>query len=344
MAELYIFNDKIESIFQLLGQKENDISYSVGYTFANCRQFLQKFLLHLNIQIPFQIDKIKVRLQTHEKEKGFTDFEILQEGEFHIIIEAKRGWTFPTKTQIEKYASRPTFKNSTAKDKRIIIFNESIPAFTKTHFGISDIQNIPVQVISWSDIQKLTTISKSIGRDTENRLLSDLNIYLDKISSMQKVDSNWVYVVSLGSGIPDNWKISWQDIVNKHQKYFHPVGGGKGGWPAEPPNYIAFRYNGKLQTIHHIDKYEIFTDPSTHFNTIPKNTWGQHYLYYLGPAIKPSQEVKAGKKIIRSMRVWAMLDLLLTSHTIQEARDKSDEREKPSRQHGFVASGADISY
>ena len=338
MAELYIFNDKIESIFQLLGQKENDISYSVGYTFANCRQFLQKFLLHLNIQIPFQIDKIKVRLQTHEKEKGFTDFEILQEGEFHIIIEAKRGWTFPTKTQIEKYASRPTFKNSTAKDKRIIIFNESIPAFTKTHFGISDIQNIPVQVISWSDIQKLTTISKSIGRDTENRLLSDLNIYLDKISSMQKVDSNWVYVVSLGSGIPDNWKISWQDIVNKHQKYFHPVGGGKGGWPAEPPNYIAFRYNGKLQTIHHIDKYEIFTDPSTHFNTIPKNTWGQHYLYYLGPAIKPSQEVKAGKKIIRSMRVWAMLDLLLTSHTIQEARDKSDEREKPSRQHGFVAS------
>lgn len=330
MAELYIFNDKVDSIFQLLGQKENDISYSVGYAFANCRQFLQKFLHLINIQIPFQPDKIKIRLQTHEKEKGFTDFELVQEGEFHIVIEAKRGWTFPTRTQLDKYASRPTFKNSTAKDKRIIVFNESIPAFTKTHFGITSIKNVPVEVISWNSIQKLTTISKSIGRDAENRLLNELNIYLAKISSMQKIDSNWVYVVSLGGGIPEKWSISWQDIVNKHSMYFHPVGGKKGGWPAEPPNYIAFRYNGELQTIHHIDKYEVFTDPSTHFKTIPKDNWEPHYLYYLGPAIKPATAVKAGQKIIRSMRVWAMLDLLLTSKTIQEARDKSDEREKPS--------------
>ncbi len=143
---------------------------------------------------------------------------------------------------------------------------------------------------------------------------------------MQKVDSNWVYVVSLGSGIPTNWKISWQDIVNKHLKYFHPVGGGKGGWPAEPPNYIAFRYNGQLQTIHHIEKYEVFKDPSTHFNSIPSLKWDPHYLYDLGPAIKPTHTIKSGKKIIRSMRVWAMLDLLLTSQTIQDARDKSYAR------------------
>ena len=326
MADLYIFNDKIESIFQLLGQKENDISYSVGYAFSNCRSFLQKFLQHIRIKTPFDPDKIKIRLQTHEKEKGFTDFEIIQDNEFHIVVEAKRGWTFPSKDQLDKYATRPTFVSSTAKDKRIIVFNESIPAFTKTHFGITAIKTIPVEVVSWSDIQKIATSSKAIGRDTENRLLKELNIYLDKISSMQKIDSNWVYVVSLGSGIPDKWSVSWQDIVKKHSKYFHPVGGSKGGWPAEPPNYIAFRYGGKLQSIHHIDKYEVFTDPSLHFKTIPKETWKSHYLYHLGPAIKPTQEVKAGKKIIRSMRVWAMLDLLLTSQTIQDARDKSDAR------------------
>lgn len=326
MADLYIFNDKIESIFQLLGQKENDISYSVGYAFSNCRHFLQKFLQHIKIKTPFDPDKIKIRLQTHEKEKGFTDFEIIQDNEFHIIVEAKRGWTFPSKVQLDKYATRPTFVSSTAKDKRIVVFNESIPAFTKTHFGITTIRTIPIEVVSWNDIQKIASSSKAIGRDTENRLLKELNIYLDKISSMQKIDSNWVYVVSLGSGIPDKWSVSWQDIVNKHSKYFHPVGGSKGGWPAEPPNYIAFRYGGKLQSIHHIDKYEVFTDPSIHFKTIPKGTWEPHYLYYLGPAIRPSHEVKAGKKIIRSMRVWAMLDLLLTSQTIQDARDKSDAR------------------
>ncbi|MEI6347854.1 MAG: hypothetical protein WCP69_07905 [Bacteroidota bacterium] len=326
MADLYIYNNKIESIFQLLGQKENDISYSVGYAFSNCRHFLQKFLQHIKIKTPFDPDKIKIRLQTHEKEKGFTDFEIIQDNEFHIIVEAKRGWTFPTKDQLDKYATRPTFVSSTAKDKRIVVFNESIPAFTKTHFGITAIRTIPVEVVSWNDIQKIASSSKAIGRDTENRLLKELNIYLDKISSMQKIDSNWVYVVSLGSGIPDKWSVSWQDIVNKHSKYFHPVGGSKGGWPAEPPNYIAFRYGGKLQSIHHIEKYEVFTDPSIHFTTIPTVTWDPHYLYDLGPAIRPSHEVKAGKKINRSMRVWAMLDLLLTSQTIQDARDKSNTR------------------
>lgn len=326
MAELYIFNNKIDSIFQLLGQKENDISFSVGYAFSNCRHFLLKFLQYININAPIDPNKIKIRLQTHEKNKGFTDFEIIQENEFHIVIEAKRGWNFPSIHQLEKYATRPSFAISAAKDKRIIVFNESIPSFTKTHFGITSISSIPVDVISWNEIQKIASSSKTIGRDFENRLLKELNIYLDKISSMQKIDSNWVYVVSLGSGIPNKWDISWQDIVNKYSKYFHPIGGSKGGWPAEPPNYIAFRYGGKLQSIHHIDKYEVFTDPSLYFTTIPKETWSPHYLYHLGHAIRPTREVKAGKKIIRSMRVWAMIDLLLTCETIQDARDKSHLR------------------
>jgi hypothetical protein len=328
MTELYIYNNKIESIFQLIGQKENDITYSVGYAFGNCRQFLQNFLQHIKITTPFQPDKIVIKLQAHEKGKGFTDFEIIQENEFHLIIEAKRGWTFPSQGQLDKYATRLSFKNSLAKDKRIIVFNESIPAFTKAHFGIKQIQSIPIQVISWQDIQRLTTSSKKSGHDSENRLLKELNIYLNKISTMQQKDSNWVYIVSLGAGGPDKWNLTWQDIVNKHEKYFHPVGGGKGGWPPEPPNYIAFRYGGKLQSIHHIDKYEVFEDPSLHFPTAPKEKWEEHYLYHLGAAIKPSpdREIRTGKRITRNNRVWAMIDLLLTSKTIQEAWEKSKLR------------------
>ena len=70
----------------------------------------------------------------------------------------------------------------------------------------------------------------------------------------------------------------------------------------------------------------MFTDPSLHFKKTLKETWDPHYLYHLGPTIRPAHEVKAGKKIIRSMRVWAMLDLLLTSQTIQDARDNSHAR------------------
>lgn len=329
MTDLFIFDDKVESVFQLLGQKENDISYSVGYAFANCRHFLDNFLKHLNIKTPFEPEKIKIKLQTHEKEKGFTDFEIIQEGEFHLIVEAKRGWVFPTDEQLKKYASRQSFKKSAAKDKRIIVFNESTTAFTQAHFAMTAISSVPVQVVSWQTVQNLTNASIKIGRDTENRLLRDLNKYLDKISTMQKIDSNRVFVVSLGGGNPDNWKISWQDIVNKRHRYFHPVGGSVGGWPAEPPNYIAFRYNGQLQSIHHIDNYEVFKNHSDFFPEAPKVKWDgvHHYLYHLGQAIKPQHEVRAGKKIVRSMRVWAALDLLLTCKTIQDARDKTKQRE-----------------
>ena len=142
---------------------------------------------------------------------------------------------------------------------------------------------------------------------------------------MQNKDSNWVYIVALGCDKPSGWQINWQDIVNIKEKYFQPICGINGGWPSEPPNYIAFRYRGKLQTIHHIDKYEVFNDPSIHFSEIPKGNWGNHYLYHLGPAIKPIHEVKSGKRIVRDMRVWAMVNLLLTSQTIQEARDKSEK-------------------
>lgn len=209
-----------------------------------------------------------------------------------------------------------------------MVFNESTEAYTKTHFKNNIISGIEVETLSWKIIQRLAISAIKKGKNAEKRLLKELIIYLEKISTMQKLDSNWVYVVSLGSNNNlEKWSISFRDIVNKKSRYFHPVGGNKRGWPAEPPNYIAFRYDGRLQSIHHVDRYEVFTDPSQHFPEAPKEIWyTNHYLYHLGPAIIPNRVVKAGKKIIRSMRVWAMLDLLLTCDTIQDARDQSKLR------------------
>lgn len=43
-------------------------------------------------------------------------------------------------------------------------------------------------------------------------------------------------------------------------KHFHPVGGKV--WVKDLPNYIAFRYDGKLQSIHHIEGYKVATNVS----------------------------------------------------------------------------------
>lgn len=135
-----------------------------------------------------------------------------------------------------------------------------------------------------------------------------------------------VFVVSLG------WKADWtpippRDIVLKHNRYFHPVGGGAGGWPKEPPNYLGFRFDGELQQIRHVDDVEITERPRDYIPDFTEeyDFEDPHYLYMLGPPIVPTQTVKSGK-VKRALRVRAALDLLLTCQTIDEARDKTDER------------------
>jgi hypothetical protein len=110
--------------------------------------------------------------------------------------------------------------------------------------------------------------------------------------------------------------------VAKKRRYFHPVGDT---WPKEPPNYVAFRYYGKLQSIHHIEGYEIFNDPHIKFSDIPSVKWGPHFLYRLSPPFAPANEVRTGN-IFRNGRVWCMLDTLFLAKTISEARDMSRKR------------------
>jgi len=323
MTDLFIFNQKISSLFQLLGEKENNISYSVGYAFSQCPLFLQQFLQEVGIDAPFEPARIKIKLQRHERNGGFTDFEILQEGVFHVIVEAKRGWVFPGLTQMQKYSARFA---ASATQQRLVVFNESTPAYARAHFTYADVLPVKPQVVSWKRLQDLAKRSISKGQIVSNQILRQLFIYLSDISTMQNTDSNRVFVVSLGGSNADGWKISWQDIVNREHKYFHPVGGGPGGWPKEPPNYIAFRYNGRLQTIHHIDSYEVTDDLHAHFPEIPAGKWDPHYLYHLGTAIRPPHEIRTGKQIFRNGRVWAAFDLLLTCKTIGEARDRTSQR------------------
>ena len=101
---------------------------------------------------------------------------------------------------------------------------------------------------------------------------------------------------------------------------------GGGGWPKEPPNYIAFRYFGRLQSIHHIECYTISTNLNGDISEMPdKDENYAHFVYNLGPAIVPSKEVKTGT-IYSNGRVWCHLDALLTCDTISEARDLTKKR------------------
>jgi hypothetical protein len=145
--------------------------------------------------------------------------------------------------------------------------------------------------------------------------------------SSQNVRDNMVYVVSLGAR-PVPWApIPPREIVVKHKRYFHEVGGDRRGWPKEPYNYLGFRFDGQLQQINHVERVAVSERPQDHIPAFPAGyEFGKpNYIYFLGPPIRPNQTVKSGR-VKRDLRVEAALDLLLTCETIGDARDQTRQR------------------
>src|SRR3989338_1573200 len=143
MSNLHLGNkaEKVDSVFQLLGERENDMSYSLAWGLAQCPKFLDKFLSAIN-QRNTELTEIEIYLQKGgDKKEGITDIELISP-KFDIIIEAKRGWNRPPKSQFNKYVQR--LIKSGKRTKRLIVLSE----YSKKNSGDwlrNDIKGIPVQ-------------------------------------------------------------------------------------------------------------------------------------------------------------------------------------------------------
>ncbi|HAV90077.1 MAG TPA: hypothetical protein DCW44_02230 [Eubacterium sp.] len=326
MSVLKAYGEEVNSVFQLLGTKENDITKSIAWTMKKCPCFMKNIISEV-FDLEINSEEVLILFQNYDSKAGITDIEIFDNESFHIIIEAKRGWLLPGSEQLTKYSLREEFVKSKVPNKAIISMSECSVEYAKLNLPFLEVKDIPIKHLSWKRIDEIIDLSRNTSNNEQKKLLEQLKIYLQGVMSMQNKDSNWVYVVSLANKkLDESCDLTWLDIVNKYNRYFHPVGGGNGGWPKEPPNYIAFRYNGKLQTIHHIEDYVISKTPKSEIPEMPDWEWeDNHFIYKLGPAIIPIKEVKTGN-IYPSGRVWAMLDTLLTADTISEARDISYSR------------------
>ena len=323
MSPLKAYGDAVVNIFQLIGDKENDTTKNIAWALNKCPVFMKKVIYEI-LGINVNPDEVDILFQKYDAEAGITDIEMTDGQTFHLIIEAKRGWRLPGEKQLTKYSLRSDFRKAAVHNKAIVSMSECSAEYAKDNLPFKEVNGIPVKHLSWSMIFELAAASRADSNNEQKHLLEDLKEYLGGIMTMQTKDSNWVYVVVLSSGKPDNCELTWIEIVKNHNKYFHPIGGN--GWPKEPPNYIAFRYGGKLQAIHHIDDYVVTKNLHNEVAEMPDVTQNVNYFVYkLGPAIIPPKEVKNGK-IYPNGRIWAMLDTLLTSDTISEARDISKAR------------------
>lgn len=321
---LRLFKSECRNVFALAGVTENSATFALGWTIEKSPTFARLFVDDLGGPSLSPEETIVVDLQRDDKDGGFTDVEIACGDRLRLIIEAKRGWILPEEAQLKTYV--PRLEPWARVDRRIVSVRAASRDYASKRLP-AQLSDCPVLHRSWGDILRLARKARQKSTSFEEKLwLREFATHLEDYVSMQNPHDNRVYVVALSSEpIEPGKDYTWIDVVEKDGFYFHPVGNR---YPVLPPNYVGFRYNGELQSVHHVDEYKVVTNLKPYNPNWPE-IYTDHFLYKLGPAMKPSRPVKTGK-LYRGARVWCAIDTLLSGvcATISDARDPTEKRAK----------------
>lgn len=305
----------IQTVFDLLGRDENAITAALGWTLAGSPSLVVALAKHFRITTAGS--PLVVHLQKFGDDGGYTDVEIDWPAA-RLIIEAKRGWELPNKTQLSRYQRR--FRGiqhgvfGTLSGASSEFASMRLPEMIK---------DVPVRHCSWVNLAKTVEECAKQVRGKELRLLREFNVYLKGVIVSEN-EANMVYCVSIGPRKKD-YPVSFKEIV-ENGRYFHPY--GISGWPKSPPEYLAFRWDGFVQRIHHVDGYKVVDGLRKDFPQLPRipETTRIHALYDLGPPI-PFKPLKNGANY-RAGRFSVAIDLLLTAKTLKDALGKTKRRKK----------------
>lgn len=299
---LLLHGQEIACIFDLLGQKENGLTYALGWVLSKNQEFLKAIIQEVTEQ-NFTCEEFEIRLQEYQMDdQGYTDIELLVDKKLYIIIEAKIGWNLPKQEQISRYVGR--FKEYADYTKKFVVISEHRPEYAIK--AIKQLKcKIPIAYLSWHSVNSIIQEISGISSNREKRLAADFQKYFQKVVHAQNLNSNKVFCVVL-----DNENF---DFVSKKNEYHYPL---SKRWPRDPPNYIALRYHGRLYSIHHVDSFDIEERPQE--SPIVK--------LFLGKPFKPINEVKNGD-IYNNGHCWFDLDTVFVCKTIKEAVDLTRKRE-----------------
>lgn len=318
---LTIRNETPTNIFRLYGFDENSATYAVGWVLEKSPRFLDA-LIEAVFGERLEIDDAVIALQKHSTDGGYTDIEVHAGGRFHLIFEAKRWSELPSLEQLSRY--RPRLEARGAKRQRLVCVSAADEAYAARKLP-EQLDSVPVSHLSWRDFQKLAEKAhKQTAKYEEKLWLRQLSEHLGEYLPMERQNDNQVYVVSLNSEpMVEGQEHTWIDVVEKDRSYFHPF---EKGWPDKPPNYVGFRYHGKLQSVHHVDSFAVVENLAD-CNTLWPAIDSDHFVYSLGPPMYPEKEIRTGR-IYRNGRVWCAIDTLLSGAfaTISDARDETQRR------------------
>jgi len=310
---------EVSNVHSLHGTNENAATIAVGWCLEQSPTFLKCFLRSAIGIENYDADKISIELQKGE-EKRRTDMEIRCGTDFHIIVESKKGWEIPSEDQLRTYARR--FGDET-KLKIMLSLSAVSKNYAEGRLPELD-KTIQIKPCSWGDVLKMAESSQSKASDRKEKMqLEELRNHLKGYADMSDARDNMVWVVSLSSDkIIEGSGYTWIDVVEKDNSYFHPV---RNHYTVIPPNYIGFRYDGKLQSVHHIKGSEVVRNIQE-VNSNWLKTDEDHFVYELGSAMRPAKTIRSGP--IMARHVGCMIDTLLSGefNTILEAGNETQRR------------------
>ncbi len=322
---LVVRNGFPKNVFALIGRDENSATFALGWALERSPTFANAFVASLAGR-PVATGELHIHLQTRADDRGFTDIELRCGTEFEAIIEAKAGWQVPSDEQFLRYC--PRLATGGARQQLLVSVSAANARLARsTNLKLPErVDGLKVEHRSWGAIRALAKRSSAAAASFEEKLwLREFVQHMEGFAAMNRIRDNLVYVAALGSDtMVAGGSHTWIDVVEKDGFYFHPVGDR---FPRKPVNYIGFRYRGRLQSVHRVASFEIMPDVRT-VNPLWYPSVGDHFVYKLGPAMRPPVTMKAGSGIRMSARAWCAIDTLLSGEfeTLTEARDETKRR------------------
>jgi hypothetical protein len=307
LTELANHGRAVQSVFDLLGWRENDLTAALGFTLAKSPKLLASVIGLAGLPT----DPVSLRLETRGHD-GRTDLE-LEAPTWLAVVEAKRGWNLPTTAQLRRYAKRVTNHGSGA----LITLSDCSQAWATGGRGLPRaVDGVPVKHVPWSAIQD--ALRKDIGgaRGVERHWLDEFASYIRRAVRVVDAADMWTYCV-----VVSNERLgerTFRQYVLDEGVYFHPFGWGH-GWPKQPPNFLAFRWDNTVQRVHRVVAHEVVESLRVRWADIEEGSDGDrpHVIHTLSAPLR-FDPLPTGRSY-RASRMWVLLDQLFTAASLEEA-------------------------
>lgn len=314
MIELARYGSDVGSVFSLLGHKENDLTAALGFVFGRCPGLLSAVLQRvLPAGTVPHIEDVALGLEVRDDD-GRTDLEV-RLPERLVVFEAKAGWLLPTERQLRKYAQRVAEQ---ANGGVLVSLSQASHDLARANLA-SSVDDVPVVHLPWRDVLADIAVVRRSCRGHERLWLDELQTYLKGVMRVRPVSDSMTYCVVVNHARPGGGGArTFRQYVTDEMCYFHPY--GVGGWPTDPPRFMAFRWDGAVQRIHRVTHAEVVPSLQDRWADVPEDpvTVGPHAIYDLGPRLPPLTPIPSGRQY-RASRLWVLLDQLQTATTLAEA-------------------------